>query len=291
VILGVTTGFVGFGVVWQILALWPVLLIALGLDLLGKAIHSSWVRALGSIVVIGALAYAVALNVSGATTLTFTGTAEGSTTEISEPVGIVREADLTLKAGVADVKLASGTRLVEAEGTSPWGTPDFSVDRSGHSASVNLSLGDVDGSVTWPGGPQASIDAKLADNVLWDMLIEVGVTTLDADLEDVPVRTLEVKPGVSDCTVTLGEVPRGVEVAKTAVKSGIASVKLRLPEGAEARIESESGLTGHSIDSSFESQGSRVWETAGYDDAQSGDDGVWLITIQSGIGSIDVDTY
>jgi hypothetical protein len=293
VILGITTGFVGFSVVWQILALWPVLLIALGLDLLGKATHSSWVRALGSLAVIGALGYAVALNVSGAEAFTWTDSSNqsASETQISEPVGIVREADLTLKAGVAEVTLTDGSRLVRATGVSPWGKPDFSVERSGHNASVNLSLGDADGVVVWPGNSKASIEAELARSVLWDMLVEVGVTSLDADLSQIQVRSLEVKPGVSDCSVKLGHVPRGVDVGEIVIKSGVASVKVLVPEGAEARIESESGLTGHSIGGDFESQGSGTWETAGYGEARAKGAGVWLINVQSGVGSINIDTY
>jgi hypothetical protein len=292
VILGITTGYVGFGVVWQILALWPVLLIALGLDLLGKATRATWVSALGSIAVIGALGYAVALNVSGAASFSLLGgTTEGNTTKISEPVGLVREADLVVKAGVAEVKLADGTRLVDATGVSPWGEPDFSVSRSGHQADVKLSLGEADSVVTWPGGPRAAIDAELGRGVLWDLLVEIGVTTLDADLSDLSVRSIEVKPGVSDCTITLGEVPGGIDVARTVVKSGVSSVKLRVPDDVEARVESDSGLTGHSLDESFESTGSRTWETSEYDAARSAGRGVWLITVQSGIGSVDVETY
>jgi hypothetical protein len=86
-------------------------------------------------------------------------------------------------------------------------------------------------------------------------------------------------------------VPTGLDEATLLVRSGISSVSIRVPNGAEARIESSSGLTGHSIASDFVSQGSRVWETAGYDDARAAGTGVWLITIRSGIGSIDIDTY
>jgi len=291
VILAITTGVVGIGVVWQIITLWPVLLIAIGLDLLGKAMHTSWVRALGSIVVIAALAYAVAINVGSVSGMTLVGTTAQAEEEISQPVGRVREADLTLDAGVAEVNLTSGTELVAAQGVSPWGTPDFSVDRAGTQAEVDLSLGEADRVVIWPGGEGARLDAQLSDSVLWDMKLNTGVSTLRADLEDVRVRSIELKPGVADCSITLGEVPMGVTEATAVVQSGVSSVSIRIPEGEQARIESDSGITGHSIDGSFASTGSREWETDGFESARDAGTGVWLITVKSGIGSVSVDTY
>ena len=95
VILAITTGYVGFSVVWQILALWPVLLIAIGLDLLGKALHTSWVRALGSMAVIAALAYSVAVTASGFQGFSFTGTTASTTRTVEEPVGSVSEPSST----------------------------------------------------------------------------------------------------------------------------------------------------------------------------------------------------
>jgi hypothetical protein len=291
VVLAVTTGVVGFGVVWEIIRLWPVLLIALGLDLLGKALHTSWVRAVGSLAVILALAYAVAVTAGSISSISLVRPSEGAEAQISEPVGMVDEADLTVDAGVADVTLTDGSQLVEASGVSPWGEPDFSVERSGETAEVSLTLGNADGAVVWPGGPDARLDAALSRDVLWDMTITTGVSSLSADLEDVPVRSIDLKPGVADCKVTLGDVPAELDESSALVRSGISSVSLRLPDGVEARIESDSGLTGHDIGPDFESRGGGVWQTPGFEDARDDGEGVWVITVKSGIGSISIDTY
>ncbi|HSK46792.1 MAG TPA: hypothetical protein VLA05_02170 [Coriobacteriia bacterium] len=291
VVLSITTGYAGFGVVWQIITLWPVLLIAIGLDLLGKGLHMTWIRALGSVLVIAALAYAVAVNASGVDSVAFTDMGGAANGEITEPVAGVQEAELTVDAGVANVTLSDGQDLVKAEAVSPWGTPDFSVVRSGTSADVKLSLGGADNVQVWPGGPDARLNAELSDSVLWDMHVNTGVSSLRADLREVPVRSLELKPGVADCNVTLGDVPTGVDESQVLVKSGISSVTLSIPSDVEARVESDSGLTGHNIDSSLSSLGSGVWETSGFDDAKSAGVGVWLITVKSGIGSVNVTTY
>jgi hypothetical protein len=290
VALAITTGVVGFGVVWEIFSLWPVLIIAIGLDLLGKALHLSWVRALGSIAIIVALAYAVAVSAGNIEGIRLMPTGTGQRAEISEPVGSVAEARLDLEAGVGNISLESGEDLVVAEGVSPWGEPNFSVERTGDTAEVRLELGG-DGGTVWPGRTDAWLDAQLSDSVVWDMVMDSGVSTLDADLSDVNVRSLELKQGVADCTLRLGDVPQGIDESSAVVDAGISSVAVRLPEGAEARFQSESGLTGHNVRGDFESQGGGVWETPGFDQARASGEGVWLITVKSGIGSIDVDTY
>jgi hypothetical protein len=291
VVLAVTTGFVGIDVFWTIITLWPALLIALGLELLGKAYNASWVRAAGSLVVIAALVYAVGVSAGRVADFSISAGGESQQAEISEPVGRVREARLELDAGVATVTLASGNDLVNAQAVSPWGTPVFSVSRSGRTADVKLTTGETAGNWVWPGGTHARLDATISGRVLWDLVLAAGVSSLDADLSDVPVRTLELKPGVADADVKLGAVPAGVEEATARIESGVSSVTVRLPEGALARIESESGLTGHTVDDAFEPLGSRVWESPGFEEARDAGDGVWIIDVKSGIGSIVIQTY
>jgi hypothetical protein len=229
---------------------------------------------------------------SGAVSELSISTAEsGQTAEISEPVGSVREARLELDAGVATVALGSGSELVDAEGTSPWGSPVFMVARSGSSADVKLSTGSFEGRGIWPGSVDARLDARISDRVLWDIVLKAGVSSLRAELDDVEVRELELKPGVADASVTLGEVPQGVRESTVLVEAGVSSVILKLPKGVPARIESDSGLTGHSIDDEYESLGSSVWESEGFEQARKSGSGVWIINIRSGIGSVAVQTY
>ena len=291
VLLAITTGVVGLGVVWEIMRLWPVVLIALGLELLGKAMNATWVRAAGSVAVIGALVFATAVSMGSVDRNPLVIGRPGEAHTIDERVGDVREAALEVDAGVANVTLEGGRGLVRAEGVSTWGTPDFSVERSGREADVRLSLDSPEGGVFMPRGIDARLDASISRNVLWDIVLSTGVSSLEADLSDVNVRSLELRPGVADVSVRMGAVPRGEEEATLMVRSGVSSVKIDVPKAAAVRIESESGLTGHSIADEFVSKGSGVWESEGYASARDAGRGVWLITIRSGIGSIEIDTY
>jgi len=291
VFLAITLGYVGWGVWGRILALWPVLLISIGLDLLGKALHTTWLRVVGSLAIIAALGYAVAMSAGDVGSVVFFGEPSGQPFSYSEPAGGVREASLDLEAGVAEVSVQDGSDLVTARGVSPWGEPTFDVQRSGSSAEVQVSLGDDGGVGVWPGSPNARLDVTLSRSVMWDATVSTGVSTLDADLSDVQVRSLLLKPGVADCDVRLGDVPTQLDEGRVAVESGVSSVVLRIPQGAEARVKSEGGLTGTNIDSQLASLGGGVWETPGYSAAQSSGEPVWVINVKSGVGSFALDTY
>lgn len=290
VFLAITMGIIGWSVWWTILGLWPVLLIAIGFDLLGKSLKSSWLRVIGSLAIIAALAYAVAVNAGELQGITFMTIGDTQEVAVSEEVGSTKTADLKLNAGVAQLTIESGSELVTIDGSTPFGEPEVTVERSGNSADVTVNLGDADGVVAWPGSTDADIDMTLSDEVVWDAEFETGLSTVRADLSDVRVRSLLLKPGITDCSVTLGDAPDGEE-GRIAVKAGISSVKLRLPSDAEVRVESKSGLSATDIDNDLESLGDGVWETAGFDEARESGDPVWLVSVESGIGAFDLTTY
>lgn len=292
VFLATTMGVVGWDVWMRILGLWPVLIIAVGFDLLGKALHTSWLRALGSLAIIGALAYGVS-SASGGFDDFGVRMAPGGVEDVSlsEPVGTADTADLTLESGVATVRVASGDPLIGITGSSPWGEPSLNVERIGSEARVRAVLGDDDGMHMWPGERSARFDVELSDRVLWDIRMNTGVSSLRADLSDVAVRSLDLRPGVADCDVRMGDVPTGEREASVDVRAGVSSVAVRIPDDAEARVEIESGLSGSSVRGGFESMGSGTWETPGYEAAKGAGRPVWVIRVRSGIGSVTIDTY
>ncbi|MDZ4168361.1 MAG: DUF5668 domain-containing protein [Coriobacteriia bacterium] len=294
VFFAITSGVVGWGVWGRILQFWPVLLISLGLEILAKSLRVSWPKVIGSLLVIGALVFSVVTYAGGASAAGwwFNATSDtGAAFSYSEPVSGVEEAQLTLDAGVARVRMGSGDNLVAVKGRSPFGAPQVDVNRAAEPAEVGVRLGGSDRAMVWPGGQAADFDIWVSDKVLWDMRINTGVSVLDADLSDVPLSSLDLRPGVAECDVRLGDAPAGADEARADVRAGISAVRLELPDGAEARIEISSGLSGRTVSGDFESLGGGIWETPGYEDARQAGRPVWLVAVKSGIGSITIDTY
>lgn len=295
VFLAITFGVVGWSVMWRILGFWPVLLIAVGFDLLGKALGRTWLRVLGSLAIIGALAFAVASSAGTVTPPTFPtlGAAASEPFSEAQPLGATTTAKLKLEAGVAQVRMgaADGSDLFTLTGSSPWGAPTWSVTDSGSDADVAIELGSGDNVSVWPGSPTTEADLRLSRSVLWDATIDTGVSSLDADFSALKLRSLDLKPGVADCSVRLGSIPAEVSVADVSVKAGVSSVTLRLPRDAEARIDADTGLSSNDIAERFERLSGSRWQTPGYDAARQAGKPVYDIVVKSGVGSVTIDTY
>jgi len=291
ILLGNSTGYLSWSVWWEILRLWPVLLISAGLGILGRATHQGWVRALGTVVVLLAFAYAVAVSLSG-TNVRFMGSPSGAPFSFTRPMGTSENASLTLKSGVGEI-FVDGTvaRRVAVEGVTPFGPPSFTTESAGGSTDVVFELTKQDSFTMYPGAPSARVEALLSESATWDVVLETGVASLDADLSDVPVDTLELSTGVSSNLVRLGDPPDGTSEGRVTVKAGVASVRILVPSDAEVRVESDSGLIGHDIDDSFTSLGGGRWETPGFSAAQQSGQPVWIISANSGVGSFAVATY
>ena len=290
VFLGNTTGFISWNVWWILLTLWPVLIIAVGISVLGRGLDQSWLRSLSPLVIWLALAYAVAASFTGAgglTPMVIPIQNSGQAFTLTEPVSGATAATLDLKGSAGDIALGSGTELIEAAGSSPLGAPTLVMKRQGDTANAVLTLGSADNVVITPGVSGAHADVKLSGSTLWDAKVSTGASNLDADLSDVRVRSLALSTGVGSTTLKLGEVPTGASGTDVTVKSGISSLTILVPRDAEVRLDTHTGLNGTAVSSSFVRQSGGVWQTSGY----SANAKALHISVESGIGSVSVQTY
>ena len=290
ILLGNTTGYISWSVWWTVVTLWPALVIALGLTILAKGLGQSWLRIAATLVIWITLAYAVAVSWTGSAAIVPSGAWAGSGGQafaFSEPGVGVKKASLLLKAGAGEIRIGSGSKLVTVDGQSVYGSPAFATGRDGDSAWVRVGFNDSGkGTVMVPGMAGARINTKLSDTALWDISLETGASSLDADMSDIRARDIEVKTGASAVTIKLGEVPAGVRESTLVVKSGVSSVRILIPRDAEARVEAQNGLVANDVGGRLERRDD-AWQTPGYSSASKS----WDIRTQAGVGSVSIDTY
>ena len=292
VLLGNTLGIIPWTVWWTFITLWPVLIISLGISLLGRGLHQSWMRTLAPLLIWAALGYSVAVAYTGVSGFQpipqlVRPSVVGQPFAYAEPVNGATSASLLFKGGAGEVLIHGGDDLVNASGVSPFGTPSFSVERSGSLANVAFSLADSSGAVVIPGVTSARTEVALSRTTVWDATLETGATSLDADLSSVPVRDLVLKTGASSAKLKLGQVPSTATSTDVAIKAGVSSIEVFVPRGAAVRVDTHNGLSATDVDNSFTSMGSGVWQTAGYGTASK----TININVESGISSISVRTY
>lgn len=290
VFLGQMLGYLGWNVWLNILRLWPLLLISIGIEIAGKGLRSDWLRALGSLVIVAGLAY-------GALVMTPTGDWRGAfvVSDASEPFSMsephdrdVDEGTALVRGGAGVLSITDGRDLASAAGRSPF-TPEFEAEVADSRADVKVGLG----SGSWvPGMGEVRLDVELDRSVAWDLAVETGVSSYDVDLRDLPIRELSFDAGVSEGRLTLGTTgssgARGPVDAT--IKIGVSALTLRVPQGESVRVAINEGLSGVNTRGAWTSSrdgSTRIHESEGFNSSGS----YWDIEVQSGIGSITIEYY
>ncbi|MFZ5815685.1 MAG: LiaI-LiaF-like domain-containing protein [Bacillota bacterium] len=270
--------------IWTLLLrLWPVWLIAVGLDLLlGR--RTAW----GSWIVLGVVLTVIAGVVwLGSLGGYMAGTREPVT--IAQPVGDARQADLRIDPQVARLSISAGRQANLIEGTV---TPlaHESIRKDAHNAGDTLVFSlkasgerfnlfeipsnlDVD-SPTW--------DLRLSDQIPLHLRIDAGVGESRIDLTGARLLSLEVDAGVGDTEITLPAAGR----FRVDIDSGVGRVVLRIPEELGARIQADQGLGEIRYSGEFDLEG-RGRVTPDFDQAEHRVE----IDIDGGVGEIIIERF
>lgn len=267
--------------VWR---LWPIVLIAVGLDLLiGR--RSLLASLFVAIVTIGLLVGGFFWLGAGPT-----GGAEITDT-INQPLSGAESADVTLGFGVGRATLgalaAGSESLVEGRIERPDDSGvrieqthemdgDVAIYRLRTEGSIQMApfFGRSDANWIW--------DLQLNPNVPMRLTVNTGVGSSTLDLRELTLEELHVDTGVGETTVMLP----GEGRLEASVNGGIGELIVEIPDGIPARIDVDTGLGDADIPGDFEREGD-VYVSPGYDDALDRID----LEIDAGIGQITVRTY
>jgi hypothetical protein len=244
-----TLGLLGWEVWWSILRLWPLLLIAVGVDLmLGR--RSALASLLVMVFLLGALALAV-------------GWSSAWLGALEQPGQLI----------AGSIRRGPGEEVVR------------DVGQSGDTASFKLRSQ----MTRWfPGGfgqnSQAIWDLRLNRDVPTRLVIDTGAGTAALDLEGLRVTDLTVNSGIGSTTLTLP----GQGHVRARVHGGVGQTTITIPAGVAARITASAGIGQVQVNGGFQRQGA-YYTSPGYETAERRveidvDSGIGSITIQQGLG-------
>jgi hypothetical protein len=265
--------------VWDLLRLWPVLLIAAGLDLLiGR--HSAW----GSVAVLVLLLLVIG---AGLWLLSSAGPVHGpSGEEVAVPLQGADQGSVEIGFGVGELRVDSGAssgQLLHGMVALHRGEQ---LDRSaqlqdGTSYAVLRSRGQwVTPFFAWGGQPEWRLG--LSREVPLRVHVEGGVGDVSVDLRRTQLTELAVRMGVGRLAVTL---PTG-SAFDGRLDHGIGLLLVRVPPGLGVRIQSSTGLGTISVPAGYDRDGD-TYLSPNYREAQQRVE-LWL---ENGIGLIRVETY
>ncbi|MGE5620515.1 MAG: LiaI-LiaF-like domain-containing protein [Sphingomonadaceae bacterium] len=286
---------------WEMaIRLWPVLIIAVGLDvMLGRAPAGSVWAIVGILVMftllagtVGAIGWFLAPRSTASETAAVSRPTVGvaiAGERVSQPLEGAERGDVNLSFGAGSLKVGAQSEpsgLIEGTVTQQEGetmTRDFHVS-DGTAFFVMRSRGEWMTPWDDPGSraDDRRWDIRLNPEVPLRLKVDGGVGKVNLDLAQLKVVDLEVRTGVGKADITL---PRYGQL-NASVEGGIGKTTILIPMGMAARIQLETGLSSVDVMGNYVRQG-EDYVSPGYADAVDRVD----LVIKGGIGKITIQEY
>jgi hypothetical protein len=268
---------------WTIIfQLWPVLLIALGLEILlgGSTGWRAVVSALLGLALVGGVLWILIAQppIPG---LNF-GNSNLQTTNISHPLNGVESAraDLSFGAGTNKVyALSDSNNLIEGQ-LQTYSSPNFSVSTSNDRATIVLGSGPVSVPAIFPMVSEEKWEVGLNPAVMYQIDLNVGVGQSTIDLTKLDISGGEINGGVGTSELYLP----GDGKYRLDINGGVGTIRIYVPSNLAVRAEVNGGLGSFNRLPEMEEVRDDVYETPGFSSAE---DAVTLI-IDGGVGSISM---
>jgi hypothetical protein len=267
-------GWFDLGSIWSLLSLWPIALIAVGVDIITAGRYRV-------AVVIVALIVAAVWGSTGLRGVGFGGA--GSPVDVAHPLDGARSAEVVLRLGVGEVAVdAAAARGALVSGTIVAGRNETIAQRpsrSGTTARIEIASQQT-GPTSMPGGDTRRWNLSLTREVPVDLRVNSGVGRTTLDLRDATLSRLAYAGGVGETVVTLP----GSGGYRGEFELGVGATTVRLPQSVEARITVRTGL-GRANVSGFDRDGD-VYTTSGY--ASAAANARVDLSVQGGVGAVTI---
>lgn len=272
--------------IWNVLwRLWPVWLIALGLDIMigRRTSWGSWAVVTVVIAVIGGALWYDA---------NFGGTYTAGTREpvaIIQPVGNATRAEVLIDSSVSRLEVRGGGSDTLVEGTvTPLRNERISEDahNSGDTLVFNLRSRNEQGgifSLPFNGDFSAPTwDLRLSDKIPMSVKVDTGVGASYLDLSSIQLTDLEIDSGVGETEVSLP----GTGRYRVDIDGGVGQFTVRIPRGLAVRITVDQGLGAVSVNGDFDRDG-KAYISPNFSEAEHRAE----IDIDGGVGQISVEQH
>ena len=278
-------GLVGWDVWSTLFRLWPVLLIAVGLDILvGRRFP------LDSLLLAGLLVVVLALAVQGALPVGVNASASGNvdrTETVSQAIDGAERATVDIRFGSGALNV---TALASDSGSLVEGTADLSRGetlRQDYRKSGDAGAFTLESAGTWSSGPdfilapEKTWDLSLNRDLPLDLIVDAGAGQSTLDLVNLNLRSLTLDGGVGQVTVKLPA--KGKYDVR--IDGGVGQVIVMVPEGLAARVNVDGGLGGVTTQGAFRRDGDN-YLTGDYATAENRA----TITVTGGVGTVALKT-
>ncbi len=268
---------------WNIIfQLWPVLLIALGLEILlgGSTGLRAVISALLGLALVGGILW-VLIAQPAIPGLVF-GRGNLQTTNVSQPLNGVESANAEISFGAGNGRvyaLSDSSNLIEGR-LQTYSSPNFSVSTSNDRATIVLSPGPVSVPLVFPSISEETWDIGLNSSVTYQLNLNTGVGQSKIDLTKLRLSGGMIDGGVGTTELYLP----GKGNYQLTIKGGVGTIRIYVPSTLAVRAEVDGGLGSFNRLPKMQETGEHVYVTPGFSSAE---DAVTL-SIDGGVGSISM---
>lgn len=204
----------------------------------------------------------------------------GVSESISIPLEGAGQARIKMRHGAGRLSVRAGTGGDEAVSGTFVGGLDYNSHLSGDRLEVDMRVQrEFIGWFPFREGNNWSV--SLNDQIPLSLDVEVGANESDFDLSGLKVTEVRMRTGASATELTL---PAKAGHTRANVKAGIASVRIRIPDGVAARIKVGGGVSSVNVDGSRFPRSGDVYRSADYDTAENKVD----LDVETGVGSLEI---
>ena len=232
---------IGWGFWLEIWRFWPVLLMAVGVNImLGRRLP--WLAtAIVVALVCGSAVWAALLAESGRDTVV---------ARTSKVLGETNRLDMAVDIGFGSLTIDSlpsdSPNLVEWSLEAPCGGAATSFNRHGDAATLDVTMDPGSFACQW--GADWRVSLSRVPDVYID--IDTGASSIELDLTDLRVPVLNVNAGAASVFIKM---PADAGPAEAVISAGASSIDVRIPDGVPARILNDSALSSLNVSSRFQS--------------------------------------
>ena len=258
-------GYVPWDVWFRILSLWPVILIAVGIELIFRKTHLSFLTILSPLLFMAAiLGPTYFQNVELTRVYRATETyqyAEDLDTSVTKVTAMIQ-----LRAG--NLKVSSETeRLVSADLEYWKREPITTSEYSGFDSSATVEIRDKERGWkgwSWRAWGAKDWDIKLTDQIPINLRIYAKATDGELDLSDLRVKNLNLETKAGNFDIKLGDL---VDQVNGTIESDASRLHLLIPEDVGLKIENHSRLTSTSFSGLSILKYDNIYETSNFEQA------------------------
>lgn len=269
--------------VWyELLRLWPAILIAIGVDLIFRKSSLSFLQILSPLAIIAAIGGAVYLSQADrAYQIT------DRALRFEQPLSPkLKQADIEISFGAGILRLEGGSAyLFEGDFTTPsWLRPKMRYKVVGEKGFLELTEEGERGRFQFSqAGKEHSWNLRLNNKIPLTLKIETGASSNYLDISSLEVTYLELKTGASKNEIKFGS----LNSIQAKIEAGVSQIKLFIPGSIGIRIEADTALTSNNLNELDLIKEGNTYISRHYSTAETRLD----LELKVGVSSLTVELY